>query len=197
MSDRLPLSRRVSPQAVLGWLGTAVVVVAVYVVVVLGGGLLLDAPSAQLLLSVLATVVVAATIDGVQQRCERLAARLLHGGRQSPYEVLTRFSPRAVEADALGRLPEQMARLLAEGTATAWAQVWLLVNGRPTLMATHPPDAGALTDPPSTKPLPPVGSPSRWSIRQYSVENTHDHWSGRRSSGRCAARCVRTSIARA
>lgn len=149
MSDRLPLSRRVSPQAALGWLGTAVVVVVVYVVVVLGGGLLLDAPSAQLLLSVLATVVVAATIDGVQQRCERLAARLLQGGRQSPYDVLTRFSSRAVEADAVGRLPEQMARLLAEGTATAWAQVWLLVNGRPTLMATHPPDAAALTVPPS------------------------------------------------
>jgi signal transduction histidine kinase len=42
-----------------------------------------------------------------------------------------------------------MARLLAEGTTAAWAQVWVLVNGRPTLMATHPAGAAPTSPPPS------------------------------------------------
>ena len=120
------------PEAALGWLGTAVLVLAVY-----AAALLVDRPS--LVGSVLATVVVAAVIDPVQRGCERLAARMLHGSRQTPYDVLSRFTSQIGEDASL--LPQRMARLLAEGTASSWAQVWVLVNDRPTLVATHPPDA--------------------------------------------------------
>ena len=46
-------------------------------------------------------------------------------------------------------MTSRMARVLAEGTAATWAQVWLLVNDRLTLVATHPTDADARQDPPS------------------------------------------------
>ena len=42
-------------------------------------------------------------------------------------------------------LPSRMARVLAEGTGAAWAQVWLVVDDRPTLAATWPPRAGDTT----------------------------------------------------
>ena len=43
-------------------------------------------------LSVLATAVVALAFDPVQSRLEALASRAVHGGRPSPYDVLSRFS---------------------------------------------------------------------------------------------------------
>jgi hypothetical protein len=138
----MPLSR-VSPESLLGWAGAAVAVLVVYVVVVRGGDQLIGTRAAHVELSILATVVVAATIDRIQSRCERIAARLLHRGTSSPYDVLAQFSSQVAGAEAAGELPQLMARLLAEGTGAAWAQVWVLVNGRPTLMATSPPEASA------------------------------------------------------
>jgi signal transduction histidine kinase len=141
MARARPLSWRRRPEVALGWLGTAcVVALASGVVLVAGGG---EEPP--LVASVGATVVVAAVIDPVQRRCERLAARWLHGDRQTPYDVLSRFTGQVRSEASPEQLPERMARLLAEGTASAWAQVWVLVNDRLTLIATHP--AGAAADP--------------------------------------------------
>jgi signal transduction histidine kinase len=138
----MPLGR-VSPESLAGWAGAAVAVVVVYVVVVHGGDLLIGTGAAHVELSILATVIVAATIDRIQRRCEGLAARLLRRDGSKPYDVLAQFSSQVAGAEAAGELPQLMARLLAEGTAAAWAQVWVLVNGRPTLMATYPPEAAA------------------------------------------------------
>lgn len=140
---------RVSAESLLGWAGAAVAVLIVYVVVVRGGDLLIGTAAAHVELSILATVIVAATIDRIQSRCEAIAARLLHRESSNPYEVLAQFSSQVAGAEAAGALPQLMARLLAEGTAAAWAQVWLLVNGRPTLMATHPPEAVAESSAPA------------------------------------------------
>ena len=50
-------------------------------------------------------------------------------------------SPRRSPAATRPRsCPPRMARVLAEGTGAAWAQVWLVVGGRPTLAATWPPE---------------------------------------------------------
>jgi signal transduction histidine kinase len=143
-------SRRVAgrPETVLGWLGAAVLVVAVYSVVVRGGGLLIGSTaSPHLGLSVLATAIVAVIIEPVRLRVERLARRHL-GGRRSPYDVLADFSPRLGGPSDDEELTGRMARLLAEGTGAAWAQVWLLVSGRLTLVGTHPPEAESRMDPP-------------------------------------------------
>ncbi len=163
MSQGMPL-RRVSPESVLGWAGAAVAVLVVYVVVVRGGDWLIGTRAAHVELSILATVIVAATIDRIQSRCERLAARLLHRDSSNPYDVLAQFSSQVAGAEAAGELPQLMARLLAEGTAAAWAQVWVLVNGRPTLMATFPPGVAADSSAPAIS-----GSSSTDGLRSVAV----------------------------
>ncbi len=134
---------------VLGWLGAAALVTVVYSVVVRGGGLLIDSTtSPNVGLSVLATAIVAITIEPVRLQAERLAGRFVRVTQPSPYDVLAGFSPRLDSSSREEELTSQMARLLAEGTGAAWAQVWLLVNERLTLVATHPPGVDARTDPP-------------------------------------------------
>jgi signal transduction histidine kinase len=149
MSPARVLRPSVRPDVVAGWLGAAVLVGVVYVVVVRGGGVLIGrTTSPHLGLSVLATAIVALGIEPARVRSERAARRWLSNGRPSPYAVLTEFSQRmAGHADE--ELTSRMARMLAEGTAVAWAQVWLVVNDRLTLVATYPDDAEARLDPPS------------------------------------------------
>ncbi len=126
--------------------GLAVFVVAVYVVVVLGGGALLGrTKSPDLILSVLATAVVALAFEPVQSRLEHLVAR----GTASPYDVLRRFSETVTSGYATDELPARMAKVLAQGTSAEWAQVWLTVHGRPTLAATWPTDAAPDDEPPA------------------------------------------------
>jgi signal transduction histidine kinase len=131
----------------LSWCGTAAVVAVVYAGVMLSGGALAGG-SAPWGVAVLATGAVAAVIGPAQRTSERLVARLLHGTRQAPYDVLAEFTSQVHGEDALVELPSRMARLLAEGTAAMWAQVWLLVDDRPRLVATYPPDAAADPAPP-------------------------------------------------
>src|SRR5262245_6285050 len=77
----------------LVWAGLTTFVVLVYVVVVLGGGALLGRTSSpSLVLSVLATAVVAVAFDPVQTRLERWVGRVVLGGRASPYDVVRRFT---------------------------------------------------------------------------------------------------------
>jgi signal transduction histidine kinase len=139
---RRPSDLRLRVESVLAWAALAVTVVGVYVTVVLGGAFLLDgARSPHLGLSVLATIVVAAGFEPVRVRLERLAGRLLHKGEPGPYEVLARFSQQFASARPPEQVTDDMARVLAEGTAAQWAQVWLLIRGRLTLVATYPADA--------------------------------------------------------
>ena len=117
-------------------------VVVTYVVVVLGGGIILgrtDAPD--LALSVIATAVVALAFDPVQTRLEGFASRTVKGGDPAPYDVLRRLSGTAAGGFPAEELPARMARVLAEGTGAEWAQVWLVVDDRPTLATTWPPGA--------------------------------------------------------
>ena len=122
--------------------GLFVAVTAVYLVIVLGGGLLVGhTDSPQIGLSVLATAVVALGFEPARARLEARAKRWLHGGRPAPYDVLSQFSEALTGADADGRtdLPQRMARLLAEGTGSSWAQVWLVVADEPELAGAWPP----------------------------------------------------------
>src|SRR4051794_757185 len=117
--------------------GLAIYVAVVYAVVVLAGGRLVgQTRSPNLLLSIVATATVAISFESVQTRLERGAARVFRM-RASPYEVLRRFAGTAVGA-VDEDLPLRMARLLAEGTGTAAAQVWLMGGDRPVLAASWP-----------------------------------------------------------
>ncbi len=128
-------------------------VVAIYVAVVLGGGVVVgrtDSPS--LLLSVVATAVVALLFAPVQGAIERIAGWLGHPAAATPYEVLSRFSETVTGDHGTAELPVRMSMVLAEGTGAQWAQVWLQVSGRLTLAATWPADARGDARPPSPRP---------------------------------------------
>jgi signal transduction histidine kinase len=104
--------------------GTALHVVAVYALVVLGGGALLGSRGPSLPLAVLATGVVAVTLEPVRHALsEHLAP--------SPYDLLTRFTTQVSGAVPVGDLAPTMARLLGQGTSARRVEVWLEPSGSP------------------------------------------------------------------
>jgi hypothetical protein len=143
-------------------------VVGVYVVVVVGGGAVTGrTESPSLPLSVLATAVVALLFAPVQTALERLASSRGHGGADTPYDVLSRFSETVTSGYPSEDLPGRMSMLLAQGTGAAWAQVWLTVSDRLALAATWPGDAEADRKQPDPLPsawMPParVAAPLRY-----------------------------------
>jgi signal transduction histidine kinase len=102
----------------------AAFITAVYLGIVVGIGTLIGS-SGNVVLSLAATVVVAATFQPLRERAGRLANRLVYGKRATPYEVLSEFSERVGETYALDDVLPRMARILGEGTGADRAQVWL------------------------------------------------------------------------
>ena len=147
VTGRLPQWRRRRDVA-LTWLATGVVVAAVYAGVMLLGRAVTGA-SAPLWLAILATGAVAVVIGPAQRWAAQATARVLRGSREPPYAVLAGFPARMEGGDAVTELPARMARLLAEATGARWAQVWLILGDRPTLVASHPPTTSTDLPPPS------------------------------------------------
>jgi signal transduction histidine kinase len=114
-------------------------VLVVYVIIVIGGGAVLGRSSPSLWLSVLATAIVAIAFEPVRRGVERTLARALHQERSTPYQVLARFPSTVSGEYPIEQLPMRMARVLAEGTGAAGAEVWLMVHGRLELAASWPP----------------------------------------------------------
>jgi signal transduction histidine kinase len=123
--------------------GLLAFVLLVYVVVVLIGGALIgrSSSSPDVVLSVIATALVALTFDRMYSFLDGVTSRAVHGGQASPYDVLRQFSGTVSGRYAAEELPSRMARVLAQGTGAEWAQVWLMVGDRPRLAATWPPSA--------------------------------------------------------
>src|SRR3954463_10782494 len=112
------------------------------VVIVVGGDALLGRTgSPSVLLSVVATAVVALAFDRVSRWTQDTAAPPFHRNSASPYNTLSHFSETVTGGYATDELPRRMVRLLAEGTNAEWAQVWLRVQGRLQLAASWPLDA--------------------------------------------------------
>jgi len=148
-------SRRDRQAALLVLGGLSGFVATVYVVVVLGGGALIGHTSSPHLgLSVLATAIVALAFEPVRRRLEAVATRVVHHGRPSPYDVLSRFSEAVTGSYASDEVPARMAKVLADGTGACWAQVWLMVNDDLVLAATWPPAIEADPAPPGAESAP-------------------------------------------
>ena len=138
------IDRIVSRTIVYGAL--AAFVSAVYIGVVVGVGNLIGVQQHSLLLSLIATGLVAVAFQPARNRVQRLANRLVYGNRATPYEVLSSFS-RLAESFGAEDMLTRTARILSEGTDST-ATVWLKVGNelRPSSRW------------PSTTPLPqPVG----------------------------------------
>ena len=108
----------------------AVFITGVYVAIVAGiGSLAQRGLHPSLGLSIVATAVVAVAFQPVRERVQRLANRLVYGRRATPYEVLADFAGRMAGTYAAEDLLPRMARILAEGTGAARADVWLKGGG--------------------------------------------------------------------
>ena len=120
----LVISRTVAYGALAG------MITAFYVAVVAGVGSVLAAGSeSRLLLAVVATAFVAVAFQPLRTRLERLANRLVYGVRAVPYEVLADFTSRLDGRESSLQLLPVMARMLAQGTGSDAATVWLHENG--------------------------------------------------------------------
>ena len=104
----------------------AVFITAVYVGIAVGiGALIGGGGKPNLVLSILATAIVAVGFQPVRERVQRVANRLVYGRRATPYEVLSQFSERVAESYAVDDVMPRMARVLAEGTGAERSDVWL------------------------------------------------------------------------
>jgi signal transduction histidine kinase len=120
----------------------AAFITLVYVAIVVGvGSLIGQGGEPNVALSILATAVVAVAFQPVRERVQRFANRLVYGKRATPYEVLAEFSERMAGAYANEDLLPRMARILAEGTGAARADVWLRVDDELQVDASWPADA--------------------------------------------------------
>jgi signal transduction histidine kinase len=104
----------------------AAFITVVYVGIVVGFGALIgNGGRPNLALSIVATAIVAVAFQPVRERLKKVANRLVYGKRATPYEVLSQFSERVAESYAANDVLPRMARVLAEGTGAARADVWL------------------------------------------------------------------------
>ena len=117
----------------------AAFITAVYVGIVVGIGTLVGGGGRpNLVLSILATAIVAVGFQPVRERVQKVANRLVYGKRATPYEVLSEFSGRVAESYAGEEVLPRMARVLQEGTGAEAATVWLRTANQLTPAATHP-----------------------------------------------------------
>jgi len=123
----------------------AVLVAVVYVVVVVGGGTLVGTTGEEpsLLLSVLATAVVAVWFEPARRRIAPWCRRLAGGEHSTPYQALSRFTAGTAAAYAVEEVSARMAHALADGTGAAAAEVWVCVDGGLRPAACWPPGAAA------------------------------------------------------
>ena len=98
----------------------AAFITAVYVGIVVGVGTLVGSGGQpNLVLTIIATAVVAVAFQPVRERLQKVANRLVYGKRATPYEVLSQFSERVAESYAADDVLPRMARVLADGTGAA------------------------------------------------------------------------------
>ncbi len=120
--------------------GLAGFITAAYVAIVVGAGSLVgsgDEPN--LVLSVVATAVVAVAFQPVRRGLQRVANRLVFGRRVTPYDVLSGFATRVGAAEPSPDTLAELAELMARGTGADPARVWLRVGSQLRPEATWPP----------------------------------------------------------
>jgi signal transduction histidine kinase len=120
----------------------AAFITAVYIGIVVGIGALIGSggrPS--IALSIIATAIVAVAFQPVRERVQKVANRLVYGKRATPYEVLSQFSERVAESYAADDVLPRMARVLADGTGAARADVWLRAGDLLRQAASWPTDS--------------------------------------------------------
>ena len=119
--------------------GLALFVTASYVLIVAGAGALIgSAGRSNLLLSILATAVVAVAFQPVRERAQALANRLVYGRRASPNELLSQLSQMVTASSSSEQLLMKILQLLVDATGASGAAVHITLAGEQTLTAQWP-----------------------------------------------------------
>jgi len=126
--------------------GTLAAFIAVtYLALVVGAGLLIGSGGRfNLLLSVLATAVIAVVFQPVRSRVERLAARMVFGRARSPYDALADLSREIAAAASIEEVLAAIAAAVGRGARAQSARVLLRLPGGGARIAAWP--AGAAPD---------------------------------------------------
>ncbi|MGH2675321.1 MAG: histidine kinase, partial [Actinomycetota bacterium] len=106
----------------------AAFITAVYVGVVVGIGTLVG-NRGNVLLSIVATAVVAVAFQPIRARARHFANRLVYGERATPYEVLSTFSDQLGGTYSTEEILPRMARMIGEATGAVRSRVWVRVGG--------------------------------------------------------------------
>jgi signal transduction histidine kinase len=107
----------------------AAFITAIYVGVVVGIGALIGSRGKpNIILSILATAIIAVAFQPARDRARRFADRLIYGNRATPYEVLSEFAERMGGTFSSDDILPRMARVVGEGTGASSADVWLAVG---------------------------------------------------------------------
>ncbi len=105
----------------------AAVITAIYAGIVVGIGAIIGSKG-NVVLSVLATAIVAIAFQPIRDRSRRFANRLVYGKRATPYEVLSEFADRMAGTYSVEDVLPRTARILGEATGAVRADVWLQVG---------------------------------------------------------------------
>ncbi|MCA1833152.1 MAG: histidine kinase [Actinobacteria bacterium] len=139
------------PSALLA-IGLAAYIAVVYAIIVVAAGTAAGPGSANGLLTIVATAIVAVTFAPVRVRLTGAINRLVYGKRATPYEILSQFADRVAQTYASEEVLSNLARTITDGIGGAHTQIWLRVEDDLRLAAEFP---GART--PDT-PLPLRGN---------------------------------------
>jgi len=138
----------------LTWLAMTGAVIGAYVGIVLGVGSLLDTDD-NLVLSLLATGLVAVAFQPVRGRVQRAVDRFVFGERDDPYAVLARLGHRIEDTLGAADLLPQIVRTTADALRLPYVALFLDRAGEPELVAS----AGHSTLSPLRLPLSYQGQP--------------------------------------
>jgi signal transduction histidine kinase len=121
-------------------------ITTVYVAIVVGIGTLVGSRS-NLLLSIVATALIAVAFQPVRERARHFANRLVYGKRATPYEVLSEFSEGLGGAYSTEDILPRLAAMVGEATGARRVRLWLRVGSQLRPVASWPAgetDGGAL-----------------------------------------------------
>jgi signal transduction histidine kinase len=115
----------------------AAFVTLIYVGIVVGIGALIGSRG-NLLLSIVATALIALAFQPMRERARRFANRVVYGKRATPYEVMSQFAERMAGTYSLDEVLPRMARIAADGTGADRVEVWVRVVNELRLEASWP-----------------------------------------------------------
>ena len=120
-------------------------VTVLYVAIVVGIGAVVGSRG-NLLLSIVATALIALAFQPARAWARRFSNRLVYGKRATPYEVLSEFAERAAGTYSIDEVLPRMAEIVASGTGATRSAVWMKTGDSLRLDASFPEDDRGWSD---------------------------------------------------